>query len=66
VATRKPASKEDVPDFNTAVATAVLEITGMKRVRGEDLIADPKLKKKFRELKKQTKDDSLKKNRPSS
>ncbi|MEY2498231.1 MAG: hypothetical protein QOD12_1787 [Verrucomicrobiota bacterium] len=30
----------------------VRKVTGTKRVRGEDLISDPKLKKEFRALKK--------------
>jgi len=51
VATRKP-KDEDAPDFNTDVAVLVRKATGTKRVRGEDLISDPVLKKKFREIKK--------------
>ena len=51
MATGKP-SKADAPDFNTDVAIAVRKVTGSKRIRGEDLISDPKLKKKFRQIKK--------------
>jgi hypothetical protein len=51
VANRKP---EEDPDFNSDVAVLVRKATGTKRVRGEDLISDPKLKKKFRALKKRT------------
>jgi len=48
VANRKP----DSSDFNSDVAVLVRKVTGTKPVRGEDLISDPKLKKKFREIKK--------------
>jgi hypothetical protein len=51
VATGKP-PKDEASDFNSDVAVAVRKITGTKRVRGEDLISDPALKKKFREIKK--------------
>jgi hypothetical protein len=52
VATRKPASEEDASDFNTGVAVLVRKVTGTKRVRGEDLLSDPKMKKRFQALKK--------------
>jgi hypothetical protein len=52
VATRKPASNEDAPDFNTAAAVLVRKVTGTKRVRGEDLLSDPRMKKEFRAIKK--------------
>jgi hypothetical protein len=49
VATRKQAAE----DCNTTTAVLVRKATGTKKVRGEDLITDPKLKKQFREIKKQ-------------
>jgi hypothetical protein len=48
VATRKPSAS----DFNTGVAVLARKATGTKKVKGEDLISDPKLKKQFREIKK--------------
>jgi len=48
VATRKSVDS----DANTTAAVLVRKATGTKRVRGEDLISDPKLKKEFREIKK--------------
>jgi hypothetical protein len=48
VANRKPSEA----DFNTDVAILLRRATGTKRVRDEDLISDPKLKKQFRDLKK--------------
>jgi len=51
VANRKPKS----PDFNTGAAVAVLEVTGTKKQKGEDLIGDPKLRKAFIALKKRAK-----------
>jgi hypothetical protein len=49
VATRKPSDS----DANTTAAVLVRRATGTKKVRGEDLISDPGLKKKFREIKRQ-------------
>jgi hypothetical protein len=51
VANRKKTNQ----DFNSDAATVVLELTGSKRSKGEDLIADPKLRKAFKEAKKQDK-----------
>jgi hypothetical protein len=48
VATRKPSDS----DANTTAAVLVRKATGTKKVRGEDLISDPRLKKEFREIKK--------------
>jgi hypothetical protein len=45
VATRKP-------DFNTDIAVLVRRTTGSKKVRGEDLLSDPRMKKEFRAIKK--------------
>lgn len=42
-------------DFNSSAATAVLELTDSKPGKGEDLIADPVLKKAFRDAKKRAK-----------
>jgi hypothetical protein len=47
--------KKSGQDFNSSAATAVLELTGSKRVKGEDLISDPKLRKAFTEAKKRAK-----------
>jgi hypothetical protein len=52
VATRKPSSKEDAADFNTDIAVMVRKATGSKKVRGEDLLSDPRMKKEFRDIKK--------------
>jgi hypothetical protein len=52
VANRKPPKESEESDFNTDVAVAVRKITGSDKVRGEDLLSDPKLKKKFRDIKK--------------
>jgi hypothetical protein len=49
VATRKP--KDDTRDFNSDVPAAVRKIAESKRIRGEDLISDPK----FRDIEKQAK-----------
>lgn len=46
------ATRKTKPDPNAAAAAAVLEVTGSERVRGEDLIGDPKLRKQFSLLKK--------------
>jgi len=51
VANSKPKSQ----DANTSAAVAVLELTGSDPVKGEDLISDPKLKKAFKDAKKQAK-----------
>ena len=39
-------------DFNSGVAVLLRKATGTKKQNGEDLISDPKLKKKFIALKK--------------
>jgi hypothetical protein len=49
VATRKP---EEASDFNMDIAVLVRKTTGSKKVRGEDLLSDPRMKKEFREIKK--------------
>jgi len=48
MAKQKPATG----DFNTGVAVLLRKATGTKKVKGEDLIGDPKLKKAFIEAKK--------------
>lgn len=47
--------KKKGQDFNSGAATAVLELTDSKRAKGEDLIADPKLRKAFKDAKKKAK-----------
>ena len=48
MATRKPSES----DFNTGVAVLLQKVTGKKKVKGEDGIADPKLRKAFIAAKK--------------
>jgi hypothetical protein len=48
-------SKPKHQDANTNAVTAVLEITESEPEKGEDLIADPKLKKAFKDAKKRAK-----------
>ena len=47
--------KQKELDLNSGVATAVMELTDSERVKGEDLIADPKLRKAFKDAKKRAK-----------
>jgi hypothetical protein len=42
-------------DINTSAALAVLGVTDSKLAKGEDLIADPKLRKAFKDAKKRAK-----------
>ena len=42
-------------DFNANAAVMVLEATGSKRAKGEDLIGDPKLRKAYLAAKKKAK-----------
>jgi len=44
--------KQPASDFNRGIATLVRKATGTKKVKGEDLISDPKLKKAFIAAKK--------------
>jgi hypothetical protein len=49
VPTRKT---EEASDFNTDIAVLVRRATGSKKVRGEDLLSDPRMKREFRAIKK--------------
>jgi len=49
VANRKPS---EAPDFNSDIAVLVRKATESKKVRGEDLLSDPRMKKEFREIKR--------------
>lgn len=48
-------SKPKSQDVNATASSAVLELTESDQVKGEDLIADPKLRKAFKEAKKKAK-----------
>jgi hypothetical protein len=48
-------SKPKEQDVSTSALAAVLEITESEPVKGEDLIGDPKLRKKFIAAKKRAK-----------
>ena len=45
-------ASEESSDFNTDVAVLVRRTTGTKKVRGEDLLSDPRMKKEFHAIKK--------------
>lgn len=53
--------KRPEPDVNSTVAVLVMEATDSKPTKGEDLIGDPKLRKAFKDAKKQARAKSRKK-----